>query len=560
MKDRTTLNWIRENSKKELPGMVLLAFCDALYSVCSVSMAVFAKLIIDSAYGTDKNKDALIKYSLMFLAVTVALIALRLIGKAVEVRVSGKLEIKYKTDLFSNIMKKDYLTISQFHSGELMTRLTSDVNVVSTAVTTIVPNVVSIVTRLICAFAVLFHFDWKFALILLVAGIALFIFTRIFRGSIKKLHAKVQQTDGRVRSFMQEAIESLLVIKIFGVGKKMREKSGELQKDNYDAKIRKNRWSIFANLGFSAAFSLGYLFGLVWCAVKLYLGLIKFGTLTAIMQLISQVQMPFTSLSGIVPQYFSMLASAERIIEIENLQQSKAVNSSDIDTHKIYEELKSIHFDNVSFSYDRDTVIENGSFDIEKNDFVIISGISGIGKSTLFKLMVGVLPTDEGRISILSGESEYAVDKYTRPLFAYVPQGNMLFSGTIRENIKFINDKATDDEIMKAAKVSCADGFINELPDGLDTVLLENGHGLSEGQVQRLAIARAVITGAPILLLDEATSALDEETEKQLLSNIRNLSDRTCILISHKNAAYEICNKELRIENKTITLRNLDKN
>ena len=556
MKNNSALNWIVKSSKKELGGLVLLVIGNALYSVCGVSMAVFAKYIIDSAARGDR--DGLLKYAVILLAVIAAQIALRLGCKALEVRISGKLEIKYKSELFSQILKKDYLKISEFHSGELMTRLTSDVSVVSQAVTTIVPSIAAMLTRLLCAFAVLFHLDKKFALLFLVAGVALFVFTRIFRGSIKKLHRRVQETDGEVRSFMQEAIESLLVVKIFGVASKIRKNADGLQQENYKAKIRKNRWSIFANLGFSAAFSLGYLFGLVWGGLKLCAGTISFGTLTAIIQLIGQVQTPFTGLSGIVPQYYSMLSSAERIIEIENMQQSKAVNSPDVDTKKLYDELDCIRFDGVSFSYDRDTVLENGSFDIKKNDFIMISGISGIGKSTLFKLLVGVLPVDEGKISIISGGSEYTVDKYTRPLFAYVPQGNMLFSGTIRDNLRFVNDTATDEEIMKAAAVSCADEFIKELPDGLDTILLENGHGLSEGQVQRLAIARAVLTGAPILLLDEATSALDEATEKQLLKNIRGLNEKTCIIISHKSAAYEICNKELKIEDKSITLRNLD--
>lgn len=556
MKNNSALNWIVKSSKKELGGLVLLVIGNAMYSACGVSMAVFAKYIIDSAVHGDR--DGLLKYAVILLAVIAAQIALRLGCKALEVRISGKLEMKYKSDLFSQILKKDYLKISEFHSGELMTRLTSDVNVVSQAVTTIVPSLAAMLTRLVCAFAVLFHFDKKFALLFLLAGVVLFIFTRIFRGSIKKLHRSVQETDGEVRSFMQEAIESLLVVKIFGVASKIRKNADGLQQENYKAKIRKNRWSIFANLGFSAAFSLGYLFGLVWGGLKLCAGTISFGTLTAIIQLIGQVQTPFTGLSGIVPQYYSMLSSAERIIEIENMQQSKAVNSPDVDTKKLYDELDCIRFDGVSFSYDRDTVLENGSFDIKKNDFIMISGISGIGKSTLFKLLVGVLPVDEGKISIISGGSEYAVDKYTRPLFAYVPQGNMLFSGTIRDNLRFVNDTASDEEIMKAAVISCADEFIKELPDGLDTVLLENGHGLSEGQVQRLAIARAVLTGAPILLLDEATSALDEATEKQLLENIRGLNEKTCIIISHKSAAYEICNKELKIEDKGITLRNLD--
>lgn len=555
MKGKSALNWIRENSKKELPGMVLLILCNALYSVCGVSFAVFAKLIIDSA--TARSKEGLFKYAIMLLFVILFQIAMRLLSKAIEVRVSGKLEMIYKTRIFSSILKGDYLKVSSYHSGELMTRLTSDVNVISTAVTNIVPSAVAILTRLICAFVVLFSLDKMFAFLLLAAGIVLFIFTRIFRGSMKSLHTRVQQTDGKVRSFMQESIESLLVIKIFNIGSKMKKSSVELQKDNFDAKVKKNRWSIFANLGFSAAFSLGYLFGLVWSSYKLFTGGITFGTLTAIMQLISQVQTPFTSLSGIVPQYYSMLASADRLIEIESIESSKAVNDKSIEIQKIYSELESLSFENVSFKYDRDEVLSDSSFDIYKNDFVMISGISGIGKTTLFKLLVGVIPTDKGKISIKSGNREYAVDKYTRGLFAYVPQGNMLFSGTIRDNMKIVNDSLTDDEIMRALNLSCAKGFVDELPQGLDTELLENGQGLSEGQIQRLAIARALLTGAPILLLDEATSALDEATEKQVLSNIRELKDRTCIIISHKAAAYEICNREMKIENKKISLRNL---
>lgn len=555
MKDKATLIWIKDNSKKEFPKLVLLTVGNALLSVCGVSLAVFAKLIIDAAQNG--NRDVLIKNAGILLAVIIVQIALKLLCKSLEVRISGKLEIRYKTKLFEQIMKKDYLKINGYHSGELMTRLTSDVSVVSQAVVSIVPEIVSTVTRLVCAFAVLFYLDKWFAMLFLAAGIILFLFTKIFRGKMKKLHKRVQETDAKVRSFMQETIESLLVIKIFGVGKKMKEKSEAMQEENYDAKIKKNRWSIFANLGFSAAFSLGYLFGLVWSGIKLCTGSISFGTLTAIMQLINQVQVPFTSLSGIIPQYYSMLASTERITEIEQLDSSHAINDKNTDTKKLYGEMECMKFSGVSFSYDRDTVIENGSFEIRKNDFIVISGISGIGKSTLFKLMTGVIPPDSGRICIHSGGKEYAVDKYTRPLFAYVPQGNMLFSGTIRDNIRFIRGNADDDEIMAAARISCADKFINELPHGLDTVLLENGQGLSEGQIQRLAVARAILTDAPILLLDEATSALDEATEKELLSNIRGLENKTCIIISHKNAAFDICDKELKIDNKEIIIKNL---
>lgn len=555
MKNTNALKWIGANSKKEIPGLVSLVLCDALHSVCSVSMAWFAKKIIDSAQNGAKQE--LIGCAGILFGVIVFQILLKLSSKAIEVRVSGRLEMRYKTGLFSNILEKDFLKISRYHSGELMTRLTSDISIISQAVVSIVPNIVSTVTRLVCAFAVLFLLDKMFAMLFLAAGIVLFVFTRVFRGSMKKLHRAVQETDGKVRSFMQEAVESVLVVKIFGVSKKMKKEAEDLQLENYNAKIRKNRWSIFANLGFSAAFSFGYLFALVWSAVKLCAKSISFGTLTAIMQLVNQVQMPFTSLSAIVPQYYSMLASAERVIEIESLKCSEAKNNPDIDTKELYNGLESISFNGVCFGYGKDAVIENGSFEIEKNDFIVISGISGIGKSTLFKLLVGVIPPDRGKICLKSNGNEYSVDKYTRPLFAYVPQGNMLFSGTIRDNIRFVNEKATDEEIMHAARISCADEFINGLPGRLDTVLLEGGQGLSEGQIQRLAIARAILTRAPILLLDEATSALDEATEKRVLDNIKRLKEKTCIIISHKSAAYEICNKELKIEDKYICVRNL---
>lgn len=555
MKNSSALNWIKRNSAKELPKLVLLSIVDAFYSVCGVSLAVFAKLIIDCAQKGDMNE--LLKNAVILLAVIILQIALKLGSKALEVRVAGKLEIKYKTELFSNILKKDYLKISLHHSGELMTRLTSDITVVSQAVTTIVPSVVGIVTRLICAFTVLFMLDKWFAVLFLLAGFVLFVFTRLFRNSMKKLHKAVQETDSDVRSFMQESIESILVIKIFNVGQKILRKSEALQQENYKAKVKKNRWSVFANLGFSAMFSFGYLFGLVWSGVKLCTGSISFGTLTAIMQLVGQVQTPFTTLSGVVPQYYAMLASAERIVEIENLSASKSVNPKNIDTKKVYENLQSVEFESVSFGYGKESVIEEGTFSIKKGDFTVISGISGIGKSTLFKLLVGVIPADKGRIFIKCSDGEYQIDKYMRSLFAYVPQGNMLFSGTIRDNIRFVNETASDTEVMQAAKISCADEFINSLPDGLDTVLLENGHGLSEGQIQRLAIARAILTSAPVLLLDEATSALDEETEKKVLSNIRELKDKTCIIISHKSAAYEICDKELKIAERKISVKNL---
>lgn len=444
--------------------------------------------------------------------------------------------------------------MTAYHSGDLLMRLSADVTVVCDGVATLVPSAVSMITRLVCAFSVIVSLDWRFGLLIIAAGAVFFCGARLFRSKIKKLHKQVQSTDGRLRAFLQEALESLLAVQVFGVQEKVARQADAYQTENYTAKLRKNRWAIFANTGFSAAFSLGFLVTLVWCGAQLLTGAITFGTLTALLQLVNQVQAPLSSLSGLFPQYYAMLASAERVLEILELP-----NDTDSETEaqapiSKNAEFRELHFSDVSFAYGKNQVLTHANFTVQKNDFVVISGISGIGKSTLFKLLLGVLTPDGGKITVCTSENAYVAGKATRPLFAYVPQGNLLFSGTVRDNIRFIKEDATDAEITEAIRIACADAFIRELPDGLDTMLGEGGRGLSEGQMQRLAVARAVLTDAPVLLLDEATSALDEETEAQLLSNIRALQNKTCIIISHKKAAFAVCEKELTIADRHVTL------
>ena len=239
-------------------------------------------------------------------------------------------------------------------------------------------------------------------------------------------------------------------------------------------------------------------------------------------------------------------------MEIANLPDEKENNEEDIDVKSTYDKLESIEFSDITFKYDRDVILDDTSLTVNKGDFIAITGISGIGKSTLLKLLIGVLNVQKGSIVLKLKDGEIAVDKHTRQLFSYVPQGNMLLSGSIRDNLTFIHTDVTDEEIENAIKISCADKFIRELPQGIDTVIGEKGLGLSEGQVQRLAIARSMLSDSPVLLLDEATSALDEETEKEFLMNLKKMKNVTCIIVSHKKAALEICNKHVRIENSKI--------
>ena len=344
-------------------------------------------------------------------------------------------------------------------------------------------------------------------------------------------------------------MSNLLVVKAFSVEDKIQEQTDKLQEDNFIAKIKRRNFSIYANTGLNTVFSVGTVFAVAFGAWRILTGGMTYGDVTAMIQLVNQVQSPFASLPGIMPQYFSMIASAERLMEIDSIKEENHINECPIDVDKTYKELSEISFKNISFKYDRDVIFDNTSLTVKKGDFVAITGISGIGKSTLLKLLLGVFNAQNGCITLKTTDGEIAVDKNTRRLFSYVPQGNMVVSGTIRENLTFINDDVTEDEIAQAVEVSCAKQFIDELPRGLETVIGEKGLGLSEGQIQRLAIARSLLSKAPILLLDEATSALDEKTEKQFLTNLRQLENMTCIIVSHKKAAIEICNKNIRIKN-----------
>ena len=425
----------------------------------------------------------------------------------------------------------------------------NDVTLVANGFTTIIPESAYFGAKLLSSLIYLIVIDKIFALIFVIGGFTIFFITRILRKTLKKLHKKVQETEGKTRSFIQEILTNLLVIKAFAVDEKVNETTDELHNDNFKAWMTKRNFSICANVGLGSIFSIGTVFAIAFGAYGILFKAMTYGTVTAIIQLVNQVQSPFVSLSGIMPKYYNTIASAERLMELDDLPDEEEINKNEIDKDAVYRALKSIEFENITISIDRDFILDNTSLSINKGDFVAIMGISGIGKSTLLKLLLGVFNVNSGSIYLNTDNSKIFIDKNTRKLFSYVPQGNMLISGTIKDNITFINPSATDDEIAKAIEISCAKQFIDELPLGIETVIGEKGMGLSEGQIQRLAIARSLLANSPVLLLDEATSALDEQTEKQFLTNLKTLDNITCLIVSHKKAALDICNKSIKIKN-----------
>ncbi len=552
MKDKKTLKWLYANSKTQLWQTVLLAVMRCSLTVLGVTFALTSRHVIDAAVAHDLSN--LIKGAIVLLVIIASQIAIRLVGQSLETVITAKLNMKIRGNLFASILKCDYSAQAKYHSGDLLTRMNSDVGIVARGIISLVPSVLALVVGLAYALWALTDLDPNFAVILLVGGVILLILISAFRGIMKKLHKGVQETEGRVRSFFQESLGSLLMVKVFGIENNISQKGSELQDENYKAQMKLRNLSIFATSGLSFIFSISSLYALVYSAYRLYMGIISFGTLTAIIQLVNQVQSPFAGLSGTMSQYYAILASAERIIEIENLPKEDTCQNK-LNPAIDYKNMTEINFDDISFGYGRDIVFDGASLTVNKGDFAVIGGISGIGKSTLIKLLLGVMQPEKGKITLKINGDDVICGSHTRPLFSYVPQGNLLLSGTIREAVSMVAPNATDKEIMKAAEASCCAEFIEKLPDGLDTYIGEKGFGLSEGQIQRLAVCRAILSDAPIILLDEATSALDEETEARLLKNIRSMEGKTCIIISHKQAAFEVCNKHIYIEDKKIITR-----
>ncbi len=573
------LRWIIKNSKREIPFVVLISVLYIILALVNTVLALFSKYAIDSAQKTATSgtfnisgkslkeifdlvitnpyTQKIIMWAAIILVVISGRLIIRVLSSAISIKIQARLTMKFRTKLFYGILNKKYEDINKIHSGELINRLTSDINIIVDGVMSIIPDLLYYVTQFVGAFVVLVVIAPKFTILFIIAGVCISAITLLLRGKFKGLHKEVQSTEGVVRSFFQEAIESMLVVKTFGVEDTFKEKGDEYQEVNFWAKMKRRRVSILANAGFSFVFNAGYLAALLWAALKVAAGAMTYGTLTAMLQLISQIQTPFVSITKVVPDYYAVIASAERIIEIEEIENEvKDVNA--VNPVSFYKHFDRAQFSDIKFNYGRESVLEEGNAEFNKGDFVAIRGISGIGKSTLMKMLLGVFKPNEGTIKLYKTDGE-AVDASpdTRCLFSYVPQGNYLFSGTLRDNIMLINPYAKEDEIRRALEISDIAGFVDSLPDGLDTVLGEKGTGVSEGQAQRLAIARAIISDAPIILLDEATSALDAATEKRVLDNIKSLKTKTCVIITHKNAALEVCNKEFLIDNKILTMREL---
>lgn len=548
MKKKRTERWIIGKIRKRIPAIVLLTVSNMGASLLGVAFALMSKNMIDYALAGDRTSffRACIYQGAIILGILICMV----LNRHLHGKLSADMDRDFKRGMYRHLIGGDYMSVSAYHSGDMINRLTSDVRVVEEGVLSVVPNVAAMVTKLIAAAYALVVLDPVFTLVVAGIGVIILLVSMMLRKWLKSIHRRVREEDGKVSSFLQETLEKVLMVQALDVSEQMLARADERMEGRYRAQMKSKNVSLVTNAGLHFLLQASGFIALIWCSVGLFVGSLTPGMLTAITQLVSQLQRPFVGMSGILPQYMAMLASAERLMELEAIESEPTERIS-----LSAEDIKMIGGQDLQFAYDRDEIFVHADFEIPTDGFTVIVGASGIGKSTLLKLMLGILHPQQGTLYVAGKQGRTPLDRRTRGCFAYVPQGNLLLSGTLRENLTVTRPDAAEDEISQAIHVSAMDDYIATLPQGLETVIGENGVGLSEGQSQRLAIARAVLGGAPILLLDECTSALDEQTEKTVLERLKALPDRACIAVTHRPAAKEICDRTLLIENGKILSR-----
>jgi ATP-binding cassette subfamily B protein len=535
--------WLYNLTRPFTRPLIFIVLLQAILSLSSVSIAIVSKMMIDAAVSGIIHKAILA--SVIFACLILLQIGLRAISSIISSRTNGLIINKLQQNIYQSLTQTKWSDYTKYHSEDLMTRFTNDAQLITDSIISVFPNIIALGVELVAAFVVLFIFDHTLALLAFCLGPLALLFNRFFGKRLKMIHIKMQESESSCRESMHESIQNMLVVKTFCLEDSSLEQIRKLQEERLSLVIRRSQMSIAARSMLSLGYWIGYFLAFNWGAYRLYNRTGTFGTMTAFLQLVGQVQGPVVGLAFSYPQIITTLASTGRIMEIQSLPNEDTTNITPVMT------TAGIEFRQVNFSYKDDIpILENISLTILSGEIVALVGPSGIGKTTFIQLLLALLYPKSGHVYILGDDgNKIDINSTTRSLISYVPQGNTLFSGTIEENIRVGNQKATMQEVESAIRLSDAWGFIEKLPEGLQTKIGEKGFGLSEGQDQRIAIARAILRKSPILILDEATSALDIDSEKKILETIRNLIPaRTCIIITHRNTALSLCNRVFKIE------------
>lgn len=537
------IGWIKPEIRPFLPGLAIILLINVSGALMGVATAIASKNMVDYAVANQLTMAGLA--AAIFGGLIITNILMRVAESLLSIRIAESFSNQMRQRFFKRLLKTEWLPLSAYHSGDLLTRLTSDVNNITNCIVNVIPGIFALGAQLVASFLTLMYYEPKLAILAFIMGPSTIIFSRIWGRKLKYLHVKVQESESSYRSYIQEALQNFVIIKSFRLEEHNQDTLQDLHENRMKWILKRNRVTLAANNVMGVGYWAGYFLAFGWGAVRLSQKAISFGTLTAFLQLVQQVQTPFMGLARTFPQIIAMTASSERLMELEKMQTEKNVEP--------VPNLKSvgIHLRQVSFCYnDGKPILDKITTEIFPGQLVALVGPSGEGKTTMIRLLLALLRPSEGTVSFTDTSGGcYEASAATRDWVTYVPQGNTLFSGTIADNLRSGKSDATQAEMEKATRAACAWSFIEELPGGLNTVIGERGQGLSEGQAQRIAIARAFLKKAPVMILDEATSALDMETEMNVLRAVNDLGYHcTCLVITHRLTALRICSRVIKIQ------------
>lgn len=556
------IKWMGSYAKPAIPFLIFSIVVNVIFALIGIYNVTVSKSLIDSAISGDS--EGTIRWLIVMLVITLISMLSTPITSFMSTHSSTKLTQNIQRKIYQHIQCSDWLEQSKFHSVSLLTRVTSDVSNISSAILGTIPSLVSLTVTLFGSFYTLISWAPSIAFAAVFIGPFLILVGKYFSSKLKDLYKEAQEEDVKYRSFMQESIQNIMIVKTFCMEKVNMHRLIEIQNNKYKIAMRNTRLSTMTSMSMSFCSSLAYFTIFTWGVLNIAKGISTYGTFTGMLQLYSKVQAPFSSLASMIPGLISTIAAAERLMEIEAIPVEKMADEKELDnitsleialdsiSNKVSSNFNkpNIVFDNVSFAYKaNNNILNNINLTIESGETIAFVGPSGEGKTTIIRLILSLINPTEGNVLLSEGNLVKEINRNYRELISYVPQGNTLFSGSIRDNLKYGNPNASDDEIKAALSNACALDFVNELEDGLDTMIGEKGVGISEGQAQRIAIARSFLRERPILILDEATSALDPETEVNVLKAVRALPTKpTCIIITHRPSALNICNRIIKLE------------
>lgn len=509
----------------------------------SLGSVLVGKEIIDIVTGVTRGN--LIWLSIAFMALLGGVALLRLLSISLTNKTIVRMGNAIRMKVFSHLLYTRWQSLKEMHNADVLTRIIKDTDDVVQLLAVSLPNFIVNTTQLVASLVLLYIFDATLALMLGVGMPLILIGSRAFYRKMVAFTAEIKRTESDINTLMLETLSNQTIIRTFERQEQEINKLGLIQGKLYQQVSRRIGLTIYGNVMANAAFSGGYAVAFLWSAWGILRGMITFGTMTSFLQLVTRIQKPLSELMSLVPSMISAKAGLDRLVNLLEFQRE----GYDTPSHILQGSI-SLKVDTISFRYDEQSpyIYKDFSFSVRSGQMIAIMGETGSGKTTLLRLLLGLIKPEAGRISIQNLEHGLTVGESTRSNFVYVPQGNSLLTGTIRENLLVGDSLADERKLRQVLKIAAAD-FVWELPDGLDTVVGEQGQGLSEGQAQRIAIARSLLRPGKIILFDEATSALDSGTEAQFLANIRRyLKDKIILFITHNEEVAEVCDEIIHIE------------